>query len=211
MILFATAAVAAPYGPREQHLAGRAAAADALRRAGSTRLTVGRRGDGAPCFPPGFTGSITHTRRLAVAVVCRAGEVRGIGVDLETDPVPGRLHRILLGEEERAALWTPADETTLRGLFVAKEAAFKAFSAGGERATRMFWRIRLERPDPGPEPPGAVCGTSDPASGASPSRGASTGSGTWLVARAGRERARVRVRTGRELAWAVAVLPAPAP
>lgn len=184
MILLATAGVAAPHGPREQHLAGRAAAADALRRAGSGRLEVGRRADGAPRFPPGFTGSISHTRRLAVAVVCRAGDVRGVGVDLETDPVPGRLHRILLHEEERARLWTPADDTTLRGLFVAKEAAFKAFSACEERVARLFWRIRLEGTGPG---------------------------AGQLLARAGRERAWVRVRAGRDLAWAVAVLPGPVP
>lgn len=175
----ATADVSAPHGPHEQHKAGRAAAAGALRRAGCTSVEVGRRSDGAPVFPAGFVGSIAHTRRLAVAAVCPAREARGIGVDLETDTVGEHLHRILLREEEREHLWTPADEPTLRALFVAKEAAFKAFSACGERVVRTFWRVRLERPAPG---------TGD------------------LLARAGEERAWVRVRADGDGAWAVAVL-----
>lgn len=179
VIHLVTAAVTVPHGPHEQHGAGRAAAAGALRRAGSTQVEVGRRSDGAPVFPAGFVGSIAHTRRLAVAAVCRAGEARGIGVDLETDTVRERLHRILLRDEERETLWTPADAPTLRGLFVAKEAAFKAFSACEERVARTFWRIRLERP----------------ASGAD-----------GLLAGAGDERAWVRVRADADSAWAVAVL-----
>ncbi|QEU72727.1 4'-phosphopantetheinyl transferase superfamily protein [Streptomyces nitrosporeus] len=179
MIHLVTADVPAPHGPHEQHRAGRAAAADALRRSGSTKLEVGRRPDGAPVFPAGFAGSIAHTPRLAVAAVCRAEEARGVGVDLETDTVQERLHRILLREEERESLWVPADEPTLRRLFVAKEAAFKAFSACEEPVARTFWRIRLEQAAPG---------------------------AGRLLARAGDERAWVRVWADSERAWAVAVL-----
>lgn len=179
VIHLATADVTAPHGPHEQHRAGRAAAARALSRAGSTNGEVGRRSDGAPAFPAGFVGSLAHTRRLAIAAVCRAEEARGIGVDLETDTVQEHLHRILLREGERENLWIPADEPTLRGLFVAKEAAFKAFSACEERVARAFWRIRLERPAAGAD---------------------------GLLARAGDERAWVRVRAYGDGAWAVAVL-----
>ncbi|MEO3751913.1 4'-phosphopantetheinyl transferase superfamily protein [Streptomyces sp. B6B3] len=140
-VLLETARVEPPHTVAEQHRAGRRAAGAALRRAGSAVTTVGRRADGAPAFPPGFAGSLTHTPDLALAAV--APDARGIGVDVEPRLPDARLHRFLLDDAERALLWPDRDRSALRTLFAAKEAAFKALSECHPAHGGLFWRIRL--------------------------------------------------------------------
>lgn len=63
---------------------GRMAARLALRTLGASETTVLREPDGAPVFPDGFVGSISHTAGRALAAVGRAEQVGGLGVDVET-------------------------------------------------------------------------------------------------------------------------------
>lgn len=139
-----TVEVDPPGSVAAQHEAGRRAAAAALRRAGSTVTTVGRRPSGAPVFTDGFAGSVTHTASLAVAAV--APGARGVGVDLEPRCPALRSHRFLLDDAERALLWPDGDRPTLRRLFAAKEAAFKALSDDRRHGYGgLFVRVRLRR------------------------------------------------------------------
>ncbi|WP_435947496.1 4'-phosphopantetheinyl transferase family protein [Dryocola sp. BD586] len=68
-----------------EHLAGRIAAAEALRLSGLNDSIPGIGLNRAPCWPPGFTGSITHTDRLALATAIPdlPGKRCGIGIDAE--------------------------------------------------------------------------------------------------------------------------------
>ncbi|MBQ0826576.1 4'-phosphopantetheinyl transferase superfamily protein [Streptomyces tagetis] len=137
-------AVPWPHGPAEQSAAGRAAAAEALAAAGSTERTVPRGPGGRPRFPPGFPGSISHTGRLAVAVVVPGAEA--VGIDVEDAVVTARTARFVLGERERRTLLAPAGPYPPRELFAAKEAAFKALSGTGDTPDGLpFWRIGLNR------------------------------------------------------------------
>ncbi|WP_329302347.1 4'-phosphopantetheinyl transferase superfamily protein [Streptomyces sp. NBC_00659] len=124
-----------------QHRAGRAAAGTVLRRAGSATTVVGRRRSGAPVFPDGYPGSVTHAHGLAVAVV--APGARAVGVDLEFRLPERRLHRFLLDDTERELLWPDGGREQLRRLFAAKEAAFKALTDCHEAHGGLFWRVRL--------------------------------------------------------------------
>jgi 4'-phosphopantetheinyl transferase EntD len=135
--------VSHPYGPAEQFTAGRRAAAAALASAGSPHRNVPREADGRPRFPRAFAGSISHTPRLAVAVV--APGAAAVGVDIEEADITARVAAFVLTERERATLLPPAGGRTPRELFCAKEAAFKALSAAGTPDDLLFWRIRLAR------------------------------------------------------------------
>ncbi|RXX46928.1 hypothetical protein DCW30_04380 [Streptomyces alfalfae] len=137
----ATSAVPAPHGPAEQFAAGRRAAAAALAAAGSAERTVPRARDGRPLFPPGFTGSISHTGRLAAAVVSPGAEA--VGVDIESALIPPRVAAFVLREGERRRLLAPAGPYTARDLFAAKEAAFKAMNCIGTLGEFLFWQIGL--------------------------------------------------------------------
>ncbi|WP_369211144.1 4'-phosphopantetheinyl transferase superfamily protein [Streptomyces flavofungini] len=134
-----------PHGPAEQFAAGRRAAAAALAAAGSAERTVPRARDGRPLFPQGFAGSISHTGRLAVAVVVPGAEA--VGVDIEPAVIPSRVAAFVLRAQERRLLLAPAGAHTARDLFAAKEAAFKALSCVGTLGEFLFWQIGLSRSD----------------------------------------------------------------
>ncbi|MEH0574676.1 MULTISPECIES: 4'-phosphopantetheinyl transferase superfamily protein [Streptomyces] len=138
-------AVHRPYGPRQQFTAGRRAAAAALAAAGAADRTVPRDRDGRPRFPPGFAGSISHTDRLAVAVVIPGAAA--VGVDIESAVIGPRVAGFVLSGRERNTLLPPAGEFTPRELFSAKEAAFKALYGIGAPEHFLFWKIALDRSD----------------------------------------------------------------
>jgi 4'-phosphopantetheinyl transferase EntD len=140
-LLVSAAVVVPPRGVQQQRTAGRAAAAAALERAGCPDITVRRRSDGAPVFPGGLVGSITHTRHVAVAAVARG--LCGIGVDLETADMRPDAADVLLDHVEQDRLWPSGDLQTLRWLMVAKEAGFKALSDQRGAHGGMYWRVRL--------------------------------------------------------------------
>ncbi|MDA0635772.1 4'-phosphopantetheinyl transferase superfamily protein [Nonomuraea sp. MCN248] len=118
---------------RQAFAAGRACAAQALRMLGMPAGPIPRGAQGAPVWPPGVTGSITHCPGYAAAAAARDGTI--IGVDAEPClPVPpGVLSRIAAPAEieglERLAVPHPG-----RLLFSAKESVYKAcFPLTGRR------------------------------------------------------------------------------
>ena len=118
---------AAPKRQRE-YLAGRLCAAVALQKIGGPSH-VGMEGR-IPVWPPGFTGSISHSERKAVAVARRGGG--GIGIDCE-DWVSSLTAEELAASifTEREASLKPAGMTSAEFftlLFSAKEAFYKARS-----------------------------------------------------------------------------------
>ncbi|MFI6403211.1 4'-phosphopantetheinyl transferase superfamily protein [Streptomyces sp. NPDC050548] len=137
--------VGPPHGPRQQFAAGRRAAAAALAAAGSAERTVPREPDGRPRFPAGFAGSISHTGRLAVAVVVPGAEA--VGVDIESAVITPRVAAFVLREQERSRLLPPRGRYGARELFAAKEAAFKAMNSLGTPGGFLFWRIGLDQSD----------------------------------------------------------------
>jgi 4'-phosphopantetheinyl transferase EntD len=94
---------------------------------------------GAPALPPGFVGSVSHKRELAVAIVARAAPTprTTLGIDVE---IPRALRtdistRVLTaGERAAIADLTPAardSEVLFR--FAAKEAIYKALDPWVQR------------------------------------------------------------------------------
>ena len=110
---------------------GRACARAALAMLGIAPLAIPAGADGAPCWPPGVIGSITHKGTYRAAAVSRTGGLAGLGVDAELDaPLPGGvLERVALpAERDQVERLAAADPTICwdRLLFSAKEAAVKA-------------------------------------------------------------------------------------
>jgi 4'-phosphopantetheinyl transferase EntD len=85
---------------------------------------------GAPIWPAGAVGSISHTDDIAVAVVARSEEVQAIGLDIErVGAVEPGLWPMLFSETERLRLEGVAPharDTLATALFAAKEAFYKA-------------------------------------------------------------------------------------
>jgi enterobactin synthetase component D len=146
----------AAFAPRrlDTFLRGRAAALLALRELAVApgALAIGPRG--APEWPPGVVGSITHDETLAAAAVAFARELRGVGIDAQTiTHEPPDTIALVATEDELARIPSDARFTVA---FSAKETLYKCLaptvgsffgfedarvvSASGDRV-----RLRLER------------------------------------------------------------------
>jgi 4'-phosphopantetheinyl transferase EntD len=91
-------------------------------------VAIARAGSGAPVWPDGLVGSISHSPEAAIAVVGRRDDYVGLGVDLEErgrGPSP-RAARLVCRPSEME--WVDVDSglDRLAMLFSAKEAVFKA-------------------------------------------------------------------------------------
>ena len=100
-------------------------AREALRRIGVPAAPILPDADGAPRWPAGVVGSLTHCAGYRAAAVARSGELRGVGIDAEPHaPLPAEVREFVLREEERVA--HPALHLD-RIVFCAKEAVYKAW------------------------------------------------------------------------------------
>jgi 4'-phosphopantetheinyl transferase EntD len=132
------AAVARAVTKRAQEFAaGRLCARRALERFGVTRVVVRAASDRQPVWPPGFLGSITHTKGFCAAVVAERGALRGLGLDSEAaDAVEARLWPSICvaSELDWMGQW-PAEARSRAAtlVFAAKEAFYKAqYPSSGE-------------------------------------------------------------------------------
>lgn len=116
---------------RRDFVLGRSCAHQALAILGHDTAVIGRRDNGAPLWPHGTLGSITHTSGYAAALVADANRFSGIGLDAERiGGVTQDLWPRLFGAAERDDL-ERLDEADC-GLaatlfFCAKEACYKAW------------------------------------------------------------------------------------
>ncbi|WP_374109112.1 4'-phosphopantetheinyl transferase [Streptomyces sp. CC228A] len=87
---------------------------------------------GAPCWPDGVVGSLTHCEGYRAAAVARAGEVLSLGIDAEPHaPLPGDvLGAVSLPAERRRLAELAADRPAVhwdRLLFSMKESVYKTW------------------------------------------------------------------------------------
>jgi 4'-phosphopantetheinyl transferase EntD len=117
---------------RREFATGRNCAHSALADLGVALVPIGQGERGAPRWPPGIVGSITHCAGYRAAVVARASHVLTIGLDAEPDEVlPDGVLAVISAPGERARLRELAaavpDTCWDRLLFSAKEATYKAW------------------------------------------------------------------------------------
>ncbi|MEM1245367.1 MAG: 4'-phosphopantetheinyl transferase superfamily protein, partial [Acidobacteriota bacterium] len=116
---------------RAEFSAGRHLARRIGQRLGHPIAALPRRDDGAPAWPSGLLGSISHCDDLCVVALAPATRLRGLGVDIEPNrPIERELWPELFTPEER--LWLDRDRTpgvdSSRFAFSAKESYYKAFA-----------------------------------------------------------------------------------
>jgi 4'-phosphopantetheinyl transferase EntD len=117
---------------RREFTTARLCARRALGRLGVAPVPILPGHRGAPQWPPGIVGSMTHCAGYRAAAVAPADRLRGIGIDAEpNDVVPPGVLRVISRPEERPRLaeLSRADPEVCgdRLLFSAKESVFKAW------------------------------------------------------------------------------------
>jgi 4'-phosphopantetheinyl transferase EntD len=105
--------------------AARIVARRLLDQLGYERRPIPRGVDGAPVWPAGMTGSLSHDDQFAVAAVGRASDVGAIGIDIEPAiPLPCDMFDLVTTPKELSGI---ADDPLCgRLVFAAKEAVYKA-------------------------------------------------------------------------------------
>ncbi|WP_437881335.1 4'-phosphopantetheinyl transferase family protein [Pseudomonas sp. LRF_L74] len=117
---------------QSEYLAGRLCAHEALHRLAGLDSFPARGEDGAPQWPTGVSGSISHGAGLAAALVANDSHWRGLGLDLETPLGADRAARlaseILTADEMQRARHLDPQAFALRvtQTFSLKESLFKA-------------------------------------------------------------------------------------
>jgi 4'-phosphopantetheinyl transferase EntD len=108
---------------------GREAAFAALASIGVAAEGIPAGPNGAPVWPTGVVGSITHTANIALAVAARTSDRIGIGIDVEREDRrldPRTIRRIFTESELRRLSTASGHESHQLALFCAKEATYKA-------------------------------------------------------------------------------------
>ena len=117
---------------RREFTTGRACARAALAKLGLPPAPIVPGLRGAPQWPAGVTGSITHCAGYRASAVAHLKDLAGIGLDAEPNaPLPdGVLERIAVPQEQA---WLPGLAAAVPGvswdrlLFCAKESVYKAW------------------------------------------------------------------------------------
>lgn len=122
---------------RREFTTGRSIARLALSRLGGPVGPLLADPRGAPAWPDGVVGSLTHCRGIRATAVARSTDVLGLGLDAEENaPLPDGVLDVVAGPREQRALAAlprlPAAAWD-RLLFSAKESVYKVWSpATGE-------------------------------------------------------------------------------
>lgn len=103
----------------------RAAARDLLAARGITAVELLRNDTGAPVWPAGFVGSISHDSAFAAAAIADAAAIPCLGIDIEPAiPLHPELLDLVATPREQIVIGT--DLGRARVLFSMKEAVYKA-------------------------------------------------------------------------------------
>ena len=125
---------------RREFALGRACARAALAGLGHGEAVIAKGDEGAPIWPAGIVGSITHTKDYAAAVAGERCRFTGVGIDAERKGgVTPQLWPRLFTLTEQEALHAQPDPSLAATLFFsAKEASYKAWGLKGAPVFRAI-------------------------------------------------------------------------
>lgn len=116
---------------KAEFVAGRFVAQRALTALGATDLAIRIGANRAPVWPESYTGSISHSQKIAISAVANRDYAKSIGLDVESmlgEKIAKNIVDSILVESEkkflRLSVYTAPTMVTL--IFSAKESLFKA-------------------------------------------------------------------------------------
>ena len=123
------AAAGLPDGRLAEYITVRDCARQALASLGTPPAAILGDARGAPIWPDGIVGSMTHCRGYRAAAVARASDLTVLGIDAEpAEPLPSGIARRISTDAELAGITgLDPDVPWDRLLFSAKEAIYKAW------------------------------------------------------------------------------------
>ncbi|MCM1971567.1 4'-phosphopantetheinyl transferase superfamily protein, partial [Streptomyces sp. G1] len=145
---------------RETFTAGRLAAARATAALTGMPRWLSADGRGAPSWPYGVAGSLSHTNRVAL---CVTGPDDGVGLGIDIEPLEtgeellSAVHYVCTPEERERLCGAADPALAVLRLFCVKEALYKALPPDHQDGT-SFQSVALEwqEPPPGTDPAAPV-------------------------------------------------------
>jgi 4'-phosphopantetheinyl transferase EntD len=130
---------------RREFALGRYCAHEALKHFGAREEIITRGHRGAPVWPPGIAGSITHTRGYAAALVAPKKFLVGVDAERVTDISENVARHLFLAEERTwlAGFNDKARNIVSTVIFSAKESYYKAFLANGAPLSFQVMQVEL--------------------------------------------------------------------
>jgi len=107
------------------HIKGRIAAKKCLEKLGIKNFEILKDKSGAPIWPKGIYGSISHSRDKAVAIVSKNYNLVGIDLEHKKRDINLNLKNRICTESEKE--WVGDNKEKLLSIFSTKEAIYKAF------------------------------------------------------------------------------------
>jgi 4'-phosphopantetheinyl transferase EntD len=124
---------------------GRFCAREAIRQILGEECPVGIESSGAPRWPPGIAGSISHTEGLTGAIVAAAEDYPSIGLDIEKRMAVDRsLWEMLFDETEQQRLNASSVPDELATLYFSMKEAYYKMQFPLTRTFLDFRDVRLE-------------------------------------------------------------------
>lgn len=116
-------------GRKREFITVRACARDAMRQLGYTAVPIPRGVHGAPRWPDGLVGSMTHCSGYRAAAVAWSHVISAIGIDAEPhEPLPAGVAKLIGSGDELASMAARLPNLRWsRLLFSAKESLYKAW------------------------------------------------------------------------------------
>ena len=116
---------------RREFLAGRSYARQALSRFGCAPAPILAEPSRLPQWPPGFTGTISHSPSACAAIVARTSIIAAIGLDIEDDaPLDDGIVPLVCREadlDDRPVIERALGADLPKLVFVVKEAFYKTY------------------------------------------------------------------------------------
>jgi 4'-phosphopantetheinyl transferase EntD len=106
---------------------GRTCAREILASLGAARCSIPFDAEGAPCWPAGYVGSISHKRGFCLVALARRRDLTSLGLDLERDVADEPIESEIASPSELAELgnFTSVCASPATLLLAAKEASYK--------------------------------------------------------------------------------------
>ncbi|WP_312241126.1 4'-phosphopantetheinyl transferase superfamily protein [Pantoea sp.] len=134
---------------RAEYLAGRYVAKVLLADLGYEQFDLIKAKEGAPCWPAGVSGSLSHSGNLAAGALHASEFLSSVGIDIESwlnEEHAVKIKEAILSDEESNRLNCLSESQKVTLLFSAKESFFKAIypKAGVRFDFRDVELVRLD-------------------------------------------------------------------
>lgn len=134
---------------RRELMAGRSAARHALRLFGAEPMPILSSSEGAPTWPHGFCGSLSHSHQHIAVLLARSSHYESVGIDIEDGrPLGAATSATVVTAQELQVIdqvgWLVPGITAEGIAFSAKEAAFKCQFPVTLDASLDFLDVSLE-------------------------------------------------------------------